>query len=179
MTDGHPNYKSEGGLPRDWTCRGPLESGREPSQPPAHGNDIISRFAPRVLGGPGDGDRRPRCQADPTAYGHKGGGPLQGLSGYSEVLRHLTPGKGFIIYCSVWGRSQDSSNSLNVLGPNDHVNQYRRVLQTPVQGIPRCHADQTPVPQNLQRGRESRHMPLGDGGDTIRGGHRGTWYGDH
>ena len=40
----------------------------------------------------------------------------------------------------------------------------------PVQGILRRDERRPPVPHNLQRGLGCRHPPLGEGGDTNRGG---------
>ena len=42
--------------------------------------DYIPQCAPRFSGRPGDGDCCPQGQTAPTAYGHDGGGPLQGIS---------------------------------------------------------------------------------------------------
>ena len=107
MADSPPNSEREGGLPGNRTCRGPLESGSEPSQPPAGGSNLISRHAPRVSGGTEDRDRRPRVQDTPTDYGHDGGGPLQGISVSPEVLQHLILGKGPRPSHSIQGWSQD------------------------------------------------------------------------
>ena len=68
VADSHTNSKKEGGLTGDWNRRGPLEVNHKPYQPPAHGSDLISQYAPRVSGGMGDRDRQPLGQASPTAY---------------------------------------------------------------------------------------------------------------
>ena len=59
MADSHIDSKMEEGLPGDWTGRGPLQSGRRPSELPAHGSKHIPRRAAQVVGEPGYGDRRP------------------------------------------------------------------------------------------------------------------------
>ena len=76
LADSRPNSKRIGGLLEGWTHQGPLESGRKPYQPPAHGRNLISLCAPQVLGGTGDRDFRPQVQSAPTYYIHEGGGPL-------------------------------------------------------------------------------------------------------
>ena len=179
VADSWPNFKREGGITGDWTRWGPLESGRKPSQLLAHGSSLISKCNLRVLGGTGDGDRRPWGQYAPTAYAHEGGGTLQNLSRYPGGLKRLRPGKGPGTYCSIWGRSKDVSTSLEVLGPTGHGGQGWRVVWTPVQGVPRCNTRQPPVPYAFQRGCGHRNPTLGDGGDYNRGEHSRTWFDNH
>ena len=42
VADIRHNSEKEGGLPGDWTLRGPLEDDREPSQLTAHGSDLLT-----------------------------------------------------------------------------------------------------------------------------------------
>ena len=120
MADSRPNPKREDVIPGDYNRRGPLKSSHKPSQLPAHVSNILSQNDPRVSGETGDGDRRPQGQAATTSFGHEGGGPIRGLSGSPEDLRHLIPGKVPRPYCSVQGQYQDGLTASNVLGPPDH-----------------------------------------------------------
>ena len=61
-------------------------------------------------------------------------------------MRRLRLGEGPRPSHSVWGRSQEVSTSSDVLGPTDHGGQGRRVLWTPLQGVPRGHAWRTLSP---------------------------------
>ena len=45
MADIIPRSKREGGLPRDWTHRVPLEGGSKPYEPPSHVSHPVSRCA--------------------------------------------------------------------------------------------------------------------------------------
>ena len=56
MADSRPNSKKEGRLTGDWSRQGPLEGNYDPSQPPAHGSDLLPRQAPQVFGGTWDWD---------------------------------------------------------------------------------------------------------------------------
>ena len=66
VADSHPNSETEGGLPGDWTCQGPLEGDREPSQSTTHISNLLPWYAPRVSGRIGDGDHLPWGQDYPT-----------------------------------------------------------------------------------------------------------------
>ena len=68
---------------------------------------------------------------------------------------------------------------LDVLGPTDYGGQGRRVLCTPVQGVPMCNTIQPLVPHNFRRGRGCGHTPLNGGGDTNRDRDRSTWSDHH
>ena len=102
MVDSPLDSKREEGLLGYRISRVPMESGCKPSQPPAHGRNLLSQHAPQVLGGTGDRNRHPQCQAAPTAYGNEGGGTIRGFTGSLEGLQRLRTGRA-LDFLAVYG----------------------------------------------------------------------------
>ena len=86
------------------------------------------------------------------------------------VIRRPVSGQMNQYYSGVRGWHQGALAPREILGKAYHGNQGKRILWTPLQGVPRSYPGRTPAPQDLQHCCVRLHTPLGDSGGANRGG---------